>query len=108
MVDPSLWPTLGRGTVRAVEEPRPLKASEVAVGKLVGLWNGRQAQPAEVIEDRGNVGMGGRRIFRVRVASSGTDGLEFDAPLEALVEPAPTKSSTRRSTASKRRAVKTG
>jgi hypothetical protein len=83
-----------------MEQPRHLRASEVKIGSIVGLWNGSQVQEAEVIEDRGNVGRGGRRIFRVRVASSGADGLEFDAPLESLVErppPRPAKRTSRES-----------
>jgi hypothetical protein len=69
-------------------EPRRLKASEVKVGDVVGLWNGRQTQNVEVIEDRGNVGMDGRRLFRVRVGTPGYDALEFEAPLAAMVAPA--------------------
>ena len=78
------------------------------MGSLVGLWNGSQVQPAEVIEDRGNVGMGGRRIFRVRVASAGADGLEFDAPLDALVDPTPPTNRSQRSRTSRKPPVKAG
>ena len=85
-----------------------MRADEIRVGSFVGLWNGSQIQPAEVIEDRGNVGMGGRRIFRVRVASAGADGLEFEAPLDALVDPNLPNKPTRRSGASRKRAVKAG
>ena len=78
------------------------------MGSIVGLWNGSQVQSAEVIEDRGNVGMGGRHIFRVRVASSGAEGLEFDAPLDALVDPTPPEKPTQRSRTPRKRTVKAG
>lgn len=88
-----------------MDEPRHLRAEEVRVGTLVGLWDGSQVQLAEVIEDRGNVGMGGRRMFRVRLGASDADGLEFDAPLDALVEPVPPSRPARRSSA-RRPAIK--
>jgi hypothetical protein len=85
------------GTVPGVDEPRRLKASEIKVGDIVGLWNGSQVQNAEVIEDRGGVGMGGRRIFRVRVASTPQDaGLEFEVPLDSLVAPSTAPEGKRR------------
>jgi hypothetical protein len=97
------------GTVATVEEPRRLDASEVKVGSVVGLWNGSQVQPAEVIEDRGNVGRGGRRIFRVRVPPSGSGGLEFDAPLDSLVDPVPPpKKRSRRSSRPQTATAKSG
>jgi hypothetical protein len=110
MVAAVLSGSVERGTVPRVEEPRHLKASEVKIGSMLGLWNGRQVQPAEVIEDRGNVGRGGRHIFRVRVASSGDDGLEFDAPLDSLVELVPRRprKGTSRASSPKTRRVKAG
>jgi hypothetical protein len=80
-----------------MDEPRHLRAEEVRVGTLVGLWNGSRVDTVEVIEDRGNVGMGGRRMFRVRVGPFDSDGLDFDAPLDWIVEPAPPSRPARRS-----------
>jgi hypothetical protein len=77
-----------------VEEPRFLKATEIKIGDVVGLWNGSSISPATVVEDMGNIGWGEHRMYRVRVASSSypDDALDFDAPLESIVAlPSPGK-----------------
>lgn len=89
------------GTVADVE-PRRLKRSEVKIGSVVGLWSGgpEVGGPAMVIEDRGNIGYRGRRIYRVRV-STGYEDVEYEMPLAYMVEmPPPEK--PRRSRARKR------
>jgi hypothetical protein len=88
-----------------MEEPRYLKASEIKIGMEVGLWNGVVISPAEVIEDLGNSGYRGRRMYRLLVESSayrGQGGLEFAAALDDLVEVPPPEKPTRRSRARKR------
>lgn len=66
-------------------ETRPLDPDEIQVGTQAWVAVGPQLYPAEIIEDRGNVGVGGRRIVRVRMGSR-DDGLsEFEVPADALV-----------------------
>lgn len=77
-------------------ETRRLDPSEILVGMLVWVAVGPQLYQAEVVEDRGNVGVGGRRIVRVRMGSPDDGVSEFEVPAEALVVPIPTTAPTKR------------
>ena len=93
------------GTVTHVEQPRPLKASEIKVGSVVGLSSGGPVTgPVVVVEDLGNTGYRGHRVYRVRGAIGGYDEAEINIPLEWIVEmPPPEK--PRKSRTRKRAAV---
>jgi hypothetical protein len=55
------------------------------VGDTVVVHVGRNDLLAQVIEDRGNLGPGGGRIFRVAVSfSEGAESSEFEVPASAL------------------------
>ena len=59
---------------------RPIK-----VGDRVGVLMGVNRVPAVVIEDRGAIGVGGRRFVRVRVEMDDLGNVrEFDYPAEEL------------------------
>jgi len=74
---------------------------------MVGLWSGggEVGGPVEIIKDRGNIGYRGHRIYRVRV-STGYEYVEYEAPLDWIVEMPPSPpAKPRRSRARKRAAV---
>jgi hypothetical protein len=55
------------------------------VGSRVKLIFGLNEVTATVIEDRGNVGKGGRRLLRVRLDMPDTvDPIELEVPVEDL------------------------
>lgn len=55
------------------------------VGELVVIHVGRNDLLGQIIEDRGNLGVGGSRIFRVAVSfSEGDQPSEFEVPASAL------------------------
>jgi len=55
------------------------------VGQSVVLRIGRNDLPALVIEDRGNLGVDGGRVFRVSVSyDEGSEPSEFEVPASAL------------------------
>jgi hypothetical protein len=52
-----------------------------AVGSRVKLSFGGREVVATVVEDRGNIGVGGRRLLRVRVElTGGAEPIEFEVP----------------------------
>ncbi len=61
---------------------RPRVGSPVRV-RLGGAW-----VPARVIEDRGPIGVEGRRIVRVRARLGAETEVDFELPLEHLRVPA--------------------
>ncbi len=61
----------------------------IKVGDRVALLFGVQRVPAVVIEDRGAIGVGGRRFVRVRVEVDDLGNVrEFDYPAEELTSAA--------------------
>jgi hypothetical protein len=59
------------------------------VGSIVGVRTaGGEVIPARVIEDRGNLGVNGRRIVRLEVDVTYSDPVRFERPVEWLL-PAP-------------------
>jgi len=64
------------------------KGGVPAVGSRVKLLWGEHPVEAEVIEDRGNLGVGGRRLLRIRLALNPGDvaePVEFEMPAEDVV-----------------------
>jgi hypothetical protein len=61
-----------------------LTPSDFKVGRKVLVRMGRTKRRAEVVEDRGPIGVGGRRIVRVRYVSSRTGEPQqtFEVPLD--------------------------
>jgi hypothetical protein len=56
---------------------------KIKVGARVEVLFGAQRVPALVIEDRGGIGVGGRRLLRVRVEVDDLGNVvEFDYPAE--------------------------
>ena len=56
------------------------------VGDTVWLRLGGRRVAAEVIEDRGRIGVAGRRLLRIRQAGSGDDpAREYEIPVEEVV-----------------------
>jgi hypothetical protein len=92
-------------TVTRVEQPRPLQASEIKLGSVVGLSSGGPVTgPVVVVADLGNIGYRGHRLYTVRGDIHGYDDVEIDIPLQWIVEmPPPEK--PRKSRARKRAAV---
>jgi hypothetical protein len=85
----------GRGDiVEKVMTPKTVdrKQRDVAipkVGSIVGVRRGDEIVAARVIEDRGNLGVGGRRILRLEIESEfGGEPARFERPAEWLL-PAP-------------------
>lgn len=59
------------------------------VGSIVGVRMGREIKRARVIEDRGNIGAGGRRIVRVEIdpnPSFDDEPTRFERPVEWLLD----------------------
>ncbi|MHB1808614.1 MAG: hypothetical protein ACYCU0_04880 [Solirubrobacteraceae bacterium] len=69
---------------------RSHRRSTPKVGSFVGVRVGLSVQRARVIEDRGNIGAGGRRIVRVEIEPDppGLDEepVRFEQPAEWLVD----------------------
>ncbi len=60
------------------------KAVSLRVGGRVywrGLFN---KVPARIIEDRGNIGVGGRRLYRIQVRDTGSADRTFEVPAQEL------------------------
>ena len=62
----------------------------VRVGKEVGVLLAGRVLPALIIEDRGNLGVGGTRLVRVELKPSeydpeGWEPSRFEVPVSALV-----------------------
>lgn len=58
---------------------------ELQVGDVVNVEFGGHVFVGTVVEDRDNIGVGGRRILRVRVAIDAYEPLTFEIPAEKLV-----------------------
>ncbi|MGC2374938.1 MAG: hypothetical protein WA484_13790 [Solirubrobacteraceae bacterium] len=59
------------------------------VGSVVGVRMGAAVRPARVIEDRGNIGAGGRRIVRVEIdpdPAFDDEPMRFERPVEWLLD----------------------
>jgi hypothetical protein len=66
---------------------RSSKHKHPLVGDEVGVRVGRNIRRARIIEDRGNLGVGGRRLVRVVIEEAedaAADGVEFELPEERL------------------------
>jgi hypothetical protein len=67
------------------QSPQPFEGPiepGAAVGVNFGVWVAR----GTIVEDRGEIGVGGRKLVRVKVPISGTDEFqEFEVPAEELV-----------------------
>lgn len=63
----------------------PRRANRIKVGDLVAVRYGAREQVAEVVEDRGDLGVGGEQLLRVGWWPSGSSGrLEFEVPASDL------------------------
>jgi hypothetical protein len=59
------------------------------VGAFVGVRMGAEIKRARVIEDRGNIGVGGRRLVRLELEQDPTYDIEpirFERPVEWLLD----------------------
>jgi hypothetical protein len=57
------------------------------VGSIVGVRMGAEVSRARVIEDRGNLGVGGRRLVRVEMDPEfGGEPVRFELPAEWLLD----------------------
>lgn len=59
------------------------------VGAFVGVRMGADVRRARVIEDRGNIGVGGRRIVRLELEQGPIDDdvpIRFERPVERLLD----------------------
>lgn len=73
--------------------PRPRKKkllSKIRIGQEVGVLLAGRVLPALIIEDRGNLGVGGRQIVRVELKPSkydaeGREPSRFEVSIDALV-----------------------
>jgi hypothetical protein len=65
------------------------KPGRFRVGDRVRLVNGFQGAVAEIIEDLGSLGVGGRRLYTIRLMAEGVEDMIVDWP-EAELEPLPT------------------
>lgn len=54
------------------------------LGDRVGFLYGRKGQTGEIVEDRGNIGRNGRRLYRVKVREDEWNTIEVEYPEEAL------------------------
>jgi hypothetical protein len=60
------------------------QATRYRVGDWVTFFFGPQKVKARVIEDRGPLGVGGRRIYRVSLAFDSAEPMEFEMPEDDL------------------------
>lgn len=61
------------------------KKSRLSVGNHISLnFGGRQVQ-GEIIEDRGPLAAGGRRLYRVRVMILPDESLAFELPEDEII-----------------------
>lgn len=68
---------------------RRQRRGDPKVGSIVGVRMGREIKRARVIEDRGNIGAGGRRIVRVEIdpdSSFDDEPTRFERPVEWLLD----------------------
>lgn len=61
---------------------------ELKVGDAVKVKFGGSEVMATIIEDRGNIGIRGRRMVRIRISFGPDDEIAFDLPAEELVRAA--------------------
>jgi hypothetical protein len=77
-------------TVDEVMTPKTAKRKQrravPEVGSIVGVRMGAKVVPARVIEDRGNLGVGGRRIVRLEVDMTYSEPMRFERPVEWLLD----------------------
>lgn len=69
--------------------PRRQRRGAPKVGLIVGVRMGSEVKRARVIEDRGNLGAGGRRIVRVEIdpdPSFDDEPMRFERPVEWLLD----------------------
>jgi hypothetical protein len=82
----------GRGDiVDKVMTPKTAKRKQrdavPKVGSIVGIRSASgEVIPARVIEDRGNLGVNGRRIVRLEVDVTYSDPVRFERPVEWLLD----------------------
>lgn len=60
------------------------KRKELEVGQRVGVPSGLDLLRGQIIEDRGRLGSGGKRLVRVEVASTSTEPTQFEIPADRL------------------------
>lgn len=68
---------------------RKQRAAAPEVGSIVGIRMGGKVKPARVIEDRGNIGAGGRRLVRIELPPDpefGGEPVRFERPVERLLD----------------------
>jgi hypothetical protein len=65
------------------------KAPRFRVGDVVLLLYGPQKVAGEIVEDRGLLGVYGRRLYRVRINRGEDDEMTFEIPEEDLLVPDP-------------------
>jgi hypothetical protein len=74
-------------TVKATH--RRQRRATPKVGSVVGVRMGAEVKRARVIEDRGNLGFGGRRIVRVEIDSDPAfddEPIRFERPVDWLLD----------------------
>lgn len=65
-------------------KPDTVSPARYKVGQLVTIPFGLGRQQAEVMQDRGHLGYGGRRLYRVRMPMAYTDPMEVELAEEEL------------------------
>jgi hypothetical protein len=55
------------------------------IGAIVGLRFANEVRPAEIVEDRGDLGPGGDRVVRLRIRLPPDDETEIEVPVSWLV-----------------------
>jgi hypothetical protein len=54
------------------------------VGSKVWILRGTRPVHAEIIEDRGRLGVGGRRLYRIRIPVTDDETIAFELPEEDI------------------------
>ena len=68
---------------RTISSSRPKKPKRIKVGDRVILHLGTSDELAEVVEDRGFIGMGGRQLLRIRKLGVGPElSMPYEVPAE--------------------------
>ena len=63
---------------------KEMNAPEFQVGDRVELTLGKRTMTGVVVEDRGRIGVGGRRLYRVEVNNPSGYHATFEKPAEQL------------------------
>jgi hypothetical protein len=66
---------------------RKMRAPRFRVGDVVAFLYGPQKVPGEIVEDRGPLGVYGRRLYRVRIDRGEDDTTTFEIPEEDIDGP---------------------